>query len=478
MTSIMNRLSLLLIWSLFFSAVTAKKSLRGIGLGLTEAPTESAAVVVDEPTKVQDDSTDDVVATDDSTDVVVTDDSTDDSTDDVVVATDDSTDDVVVATDDSTDDVVVATDDSTDDVVVATDDSTDDVVVATDDSTDDVVVATDDSTDDVVVATDDSTDDSLPDIANLGMATPDLAITVEIVSLAGLGEALMLPGPFTVFAPSNAAWTEVITNIEEIEAIPGDLLNAILAYHVVGGTVLASDITDGLVLTTLMGETIEFGVDGDVVTVNEEVISMTDMMASNGVVHVIDGVMFPQAVLAPVEDDSTDDSVDDAVSDSVDDAIEDVSPELGIADVAFMDPDLSIMIQLVALAGLGDALTLPGPFTVFAPTNAAWTEVITDLTSLESLDPTVLSAILAYHVVFGTYEASDITDGLILTTLMGESIEFGIDDEGVVTVNEEIISMTDISASNGIIHKIDGVMFPQAVLGPETEGRLLGFVRK
>jgi len=408
----MNRLSLLLIWSLFFSAVTAKKSLRGIGLGLTEAPTESAAVVVDEPTKVQDDSTDDVVATDDSTDVVVTDDSTDDSTDDVVVATDDST------------------------------------------------------------------DDSLPDIANLGMATPDLAITVEIVSLAGLGEALMLPGPFTVFAPSNAAWTEVITNIEEIEAIPGDLLNAILAYHVVGGTVLASDITDGLVLTTLMGETIEFGVDGDVVTVNEEVISMTDMMASNGVVHVIDGVMFPQAVLAPVEDDSTDDSVDDAVSDSVDDAIEDVSPELGIADVAFMDPDLSIMIQLVALAGLGDALTLPGPFTVFAPTNAAWTEVITDLTSLESLDPTVLSAILAYHVVFGTYEASDITDGLILTTLMGESIEFGIDDEGVVTVNEEIISMTDISASNGIIHKIDGVMFPQAVLGPETEGRLLGFVRK
>jgi len=347
-----------------------------------------------------------------------------------------------------------------------------------DDSTDDVVVATDDSTDDVVVATDDSTDDSLPDIANLGMATPDLAITVEIVSLAGLGEALMLPGPFTVFAPSNAAWTEVITNIEEIEAIPGDLLNAILAYHVVGGTVLASDITDGLVLTTLMGETIEFGVDGDVVTVNEEVISMTDMMASNGVVHVIDGVMFPQAVLAPVEDDSTDDSVDDAVSDAVDDAIEDVSPELGIADVAFMDPDLSIMIQLVALAGLGDALTLPGPFTVFAPTNAAWTEVITDLTSLESLDPTVLSAILAYHVVFGTYEASDITDGLILTTLMGETIEFGIDDEGVVTVNEEIISMTDISASNGIIHKIDGVMFPQAVLGPETEGRLLGFVRK
>eukprot|EP00534_Pseudo-nitzschia_fraudulenta_P016781 CAMPEP_0201252186 /NCGR_PEP_ID=MMETSP0852-20130820/66776_1 /ASSEMBLY_ACC=CAM_ASM_000632 /TAXON_ID=183588 /ORGANISM="Pseudo-nitzschia fraudulenta, Strain WWA7" /LENGTH=441 /DNA_ID=CAMNT_0047551875 /DNA_START=71 /DNA_END=1397 /DNA_ORIENTATION=+ len=441
MTSIMNRLSLLLIWSLFFSAVTAKKSLRGIGLGLTEAPTESAAVVVDEPTKVQDDSTDDVVATDDSTDVVVTDDSTDDSTDDVVVATDDST-----------------------------DDSLPDIA--------NLGMATPDSTDDVVVATDDSTDDSLPDIANLGMATPDLAITVEIVSLAGLGEALMLPGPFTVFAPSNAAWTEVITNIEEIEAIPGDLLNAILAYHVVGGTVLASDITDGLVLTTLMGETIEFGVDGDVVTVNEEVISMTDMMASNGVVHVIDGVMFPQAVLAPVEDDSTDDSVDDAVSDSVDDAIEDVSPELGIADVAFMDPDLSIMIQLVALAGLGDALTLPGPFTVFAPTNAAWTEVITDLTSLESLDPTVLSAILAYHVVFGTYEASDITDGLILTTLMGESIEFGIDDEGVVTVNEEIISMTDISASNGIIHKIDGVMFPQAVLGPETEGRLLGFVRK
>lgn len=394
----MNRLSLLLICSLFFSAVTAKKSLRGIGLGLTDAPTESAidSVVVDEPTKVQDDSTDDVVATDDSTDDVVT---------------------------------------------------------------------------------DDSTDDSLLDIASLGMATPDLSITVEIVSLAGLGEALMLPGPFTVFAPSNAAWAEVITNIEEIEAIPGDLLNAILAYHVVGGTVLASDITDGLILTTLMGETIEFGVDGDVVTVNEEVISMTDMMASNGVVHVIDGVMFPQAVLVSVEDDSTDDSVDDVVADAVDDEIEDASPELGIADIAFMDPDLSIMIQLVALAGLGDALTLPGPFTVFAPTNSAWTEVITDITSLESLDPTVLSSILAYHVVFGTYEASDITDGLILTTLMGETLEFGI-VEGVVTVNEEIISSTDILASNGIIHKIDGVMFPQAVLGPETEGRLLGFVRK
>merc|ERR1712194_403874 len=214
---------------------------------------------------------------------------------------------------------------------------------------------------------------------------------------------------------------------------------------------MSSDITDGLILGTVQGETIEFWVEDAGVFVNAESISAVDIAATNGVVHKIDGVMFPQAILDPTLAPT--------------DAAVEEEPAGSIAAVGTSDPDLSILIELVTLAGLVPVLDSPGPFTVFAPTNDAFAEVITDLDNLEVLDNDVIIALLSYHVVPGVYMSSDITDGLILGTVQGETIEFWVEDAGVF-VNAESISAVDIAATNGVVHKIDGVMFPQAILDP------------
>jgi len=138
-----------------------------------------------------------------------------------------------------------------------------------------------------------------------------------------------------------------------------------------------------------------------------------------------------------------------------------------LAELAVNSTDLSTLVEIVTLVGLADALSLPGAYTVFAPTNDAFAAAI-DLDNLALIDPAVLTEFLTYHVVLGLYESTDITDGLTLTTLQGETIEFDVTDSGI-TVNEENIIDADIIASNGIVHVIDGVMYPKSILGPPTE---------
>jgi len=131
-----------------------------------------------------------------------------------------------------------------------------------------------------------------------------------------------------------------------------------------------------------------------------------------------------------------------------------------IADIVRDDSDLSILLELVTIADLVEELSGPGPLTVFAPTNAAFEEVIVDVNNLEVLDIDIVTDLVKYHVAPGEILAGDISDGLLLPTLEGDSVEFIMEDDGVVTVDEQGFVATDISASNGVIHKIDGVLFP------------------
>ena len=259
-----------------------------------------------------------------------------------------------------------------------------------------------------------------------------------------LGDALSGPGPLTVFAPTNAAFEEVIVDTSNLEVLDVGVVTDLLKYHVAPGELLSSEITDGLLLTTLEGDTVEFGIEGGVVTVDEQGFVGVDISASNGVIHKIDGVLFPASFFqteAPAAAPGT------------------------IADIAAGNPELSILLELVTYAGMGEALTLPGPLTVFAPTNAAFEAVIADTNNLDSLGVDIVRALLAYHVAPGVWNVpSDITDGMMLTTLQGETIEFGVNGD-VVTVNEEGFVATNIPASNGLIQIIDGVMFPKALLG-------------
>ena len=132
---------------------------------------------------------------------------------------------------------------------------------------------------------------------------------------------------------------------------------------------------------------------------------------------------------------------------------------------------MSIFVEIIDLLDLAGALSSCGQitvFTVFAPTDAAFEEVIDDVNNLEALDPNILYELFSYHVVYDLYLSSDITDGLVLPTAQGETIEFQVNGDNI-SVNEKGFVGTEILASNGVIHKIDGVMFPDSLIGPTDD---------
>jgi uncharacterized surface protein with fasciclin (FAS1) repeats len=156
-------------------------------------------------------------------------------------------------------------------------------------------------------------------------------------------------------------------------------------------------------------------------------------------------------------DDSTTDTTVAAGDDT------EMSTEVGnIVAVAQGNEDFSTLVAAITAAGLGDALSGSGPFTVFAPTNAAFEALPAGL--LEKLllpeNKEVLTKILTYHVVSAKVMAADVTAGDV-TTLEGSA--FAVTTEGGVKVNASNVTATDVPASNGVIHVIDAVLVPASV---------------
>jgi len=141
------------------------------------------------------------------------------------------------------------------------------------------------------------TQQSAQDVVALAQATPDLSTLVAAASTADLVGTLQGEGPFTVFAPTNAAFEKL--GDEQVQSLlqpeNRDRLTKILAYHVVPGKLTAADLSDGQKLETVAGETLTVTVDGDTVMVNDATVVQPDVEASNGVVHVVDGVLTPAA---------------------------------------------------------------------------------------------------------------------------------------------------------------------------------------
>lgn len=141
---------------------------------------------------------------------------------------------------------------------------------------------------------DGETMDDEEDVVAIAQGNPDFSILVSALDEAGLVETLQGEGPFTVFAPTNAAFEQLLADLDitadELLAQP-DLAN-VLTYHVVPGDVMAGDLTDGMTAETVNGEELTFDLSGDPM-VNESAIITTDIDASNGVVHAIDSVLVP-----------------------------------------------------------------------------------------------------------------------------------------------------------------------------------------
>ena len=174
---------------------------------------------------------------------------------------------------------------------------------------DDDSSSSDDNKDDAAMSEDEdamSEDDAMADdemkmgdktIVELASENPDLSTLAELATAAGLIETLSGEGPYTIFAPTNDAFAklpaETIANLKKPEN--REQLAGILTYHGVPGTVMAADLSDGQEVTMINEKTATISIDGDKVMINDATVVMPDVMASNGVVHVIDTVLMPPA---------------------------------------------------------------------------------------------------------------------------------------------------------------------------------------
>jgi uncharacterized surface protein with fasciclin (FAS1) repeats len=281
-------------------------------------------------------------------------------------------------------------------------------------------------------------------IVELAAATPDLSTLVTAVTAAGLTSTLSGPGPFTVFAPTNAAFAKIPA--ATLNALLADkaALTKVLTYHVVNGKTLKADIPLGKPITTLQTGTITINVVGSDVIITDakggkSKIVTTDILATNGVVHVIDTVIMPADTPAP-------------------------APTKNIVELAAATPDLSTLVTAVTAASLTATLSGPGPFTVFAPTNAAFAKIPTATLNTLLADKAGLTKVLTYHVVQGKVLKADIPLGTAIATVQTGTVTINAVGPDVIITDakggKSKIIATDILATNGVVHLIDTVIMP------------------
>ena len=287
----------------------------------------------------------------------------------------------------------------------------------------------------------------LPSIAEIAVADGNFMTLVAALDAAGLVETLSAEGEFTVFAPTDDAFAALPEGtVEALLEDPTGALMDILLYHVVDGAVKAETVVTLESATTLQGEDITIAITDDGVLLNDAVlVTMTDIMASNGVIHVIDGVLLPPSMVA---------------SDS---------SSMSIAEIAVADGNFTTLVAALDAAGLVETLSAEGEFTVFAPTDAAFAALPEGTVEALLEDPTgALTDILLYHVVDGVVPAETVVTLTEATTLQGESVTITVTDDGVFLNDTVQVIVTDIMASNGIIHVIDGVLLPPSMVASDT----------
>lgn len=268
--------------------------------------------------------------------------------------------------------------------------------------------------------------------------------------------ALSGEGPFTVFAPTNQAFEDLLAQLDGFDSLDDfnsqqlqDLLAVVLTYHVVAdAAVLSSDLSDGQTVTTLQGSTVEVSTQGGVfisdATANAAQVTTADIEVSNGVVHIIDKVLLPQAAL---------------------DALADVLL-VPITDLAIGNENLqNLVAALVAANGdLPTVLRGEGPFTVLAPTDEAF-ETFLGGAALEDVPVDVLTNVLLNHVISGEVTSSDLTglgSGYTNTLAVGageQNISLFFDATDGVTFNGvSNVVAPDVKALNGIVHVVGAVI--------------------
>merc|ERR1711892_1030261 len=266
---------------------------------------------------------------------------------------------------------------------------------------------------------------------------------VDFVVKAGLAEALSGPGPFTVFAPDNAAFAKLPADL--VATLTGDveLLKKVLLFHVASGNVMSKDISNDITVDSVEGSPLRANVylkskyyDG-FVTVNGKRVKNADIVADNGVIHMVTDVIYP-------------------------------FPTGNIAEVVTGDERFSTLLAAVGAAGLADTLATGGPFTVFAPTNDAFAKVPKDALDGLLADKEALTKVLLRHVLPGTLFSKGISwdthntaggaeEDMIATQVFKAGVIKVVSSVGGKRTGARVVD-ADIIATNGVIHAIDTVI--------------------
>ncbi len=255
--------------------------------------------------------------------------------------------------------------------------------------------------------------------------------TLEAAVLAaGLAGVLSGDGPFTLFAPTDAAFAALPAGtLEALLADPSGALTDILTYHVLAGSVKSTDLSDGMTATTLLGRDIKVTINADGVFINDAKVTVADILTDNGVVHVIDAVLVPAAPAT-------------------------------VWDIIRYSPSHKTLEAAINAAGLSRTLSGAGRFTVFAPTDAAFAALPEGtLEALLSDAGGMLKTLLLSHVIKSEILAGQLRNNMIFLTLGGKVVKIAVKSDGVYVENAKV-TVTDLKTNNGVVHVVDAVILP------------------
>ncbi|XMO86522.1 fasciclin domain-containing protein [Algibacter sp. AS12] len=286
-------------------------------------------------------------------------------------------------------------------------------------------------------------------IVETAQTVDDLSILVDAVVQAGLVDALTAAGDKTVLAPTNTAFTAFLEDngFSSLSEVPNDVLTQVLLNHVITGTNIASaDLSGNTGYTNTLadgpnGTKLSLYYDGTagVMFNGGAEVTLPDVMTTNGVVHVID-----QVIALPT-----------------------------IATFATTNPALSTLVDALVYADSGDP-TVPyittvsnadaGPFTVFAPTNDAFVDLLEELEAdaLTDIATSTVDAVLLHHIVNANVQSSGLATGEVSTLgdpIMADTSTFTLTD-GNGRMSNIITTLVDIQGINGVVHVIDKVILP------------------
>ncbi len=264
-------------------------------------------------------------------------------------------------------------------------------------------------------------------ILETASATASLSTLNAAITAAGLGSTFTGTAKYTVFAPVNDAFAALPAGTVDALLLAANqpTLQALLTNHVVSGEIRAASLTDGQTLTTLAGKTLRVSVSGGQVRIDGALVQTADVAATNGVVHLIGGV---------------------------------ITGGLDVVQRASITPTLSTLVTAVGAAQIAAALQAPGPITVFAPVNSAFAALPTDQIELllAPANRALLTKVLTYHVAAGRVLSSQLTEGQTIPSLEGTPLTITL--AGGAKVNGVPITTTDIITANGVVHLIGGVL--------------------